>query len=495
MDIKIKKGDPIKQRTSCIVVGVYEHRKLSKAAEKIDEASNGFIAKVIRRGDMNGNLATLLLLHNVPNIKADRVLLVGCGKEKDIDMEEYAKINKVTADLLHRKGSQEAVSYLTQLKVKRKDINWKIRFGARISSESLYSFNKLKTTASKITNPLKKLTFVVNNSDNLDDCIIASKQGQAITDGIHLTKNLANLPANICTPKYLRDQALSMQKIYKNLSVEIMDEKKMKEHKMFAMLSVCAGAKNPSFFIKMHFKNSKKKPKVIIGKGVTFDSGGISLKPANKMDEMKYDMAGAAAAMGVMKACCELQLPTNLIVLIPATENMPGGNATRPGDIVKSMSGQTIEILNTDAEGRLLLCDALTYAQKFEPETIIDVATLTGACVVALGSVATGLLSNNKKLAKKLINAGNMCNDRCWQLPLFDEYQEQLDSNFADIANIGGPKAGTITAACFLSRFAKKYPWAHLDIAGTAWQDGKEKGATGRPVSLLLEYICSCIDT
>ncbi|RLA08113.1 MAG: leucyl aminopeptidase [Gammaproteobacteria bacterium] len=493
MDIKIKKGDPCKQRTSCVIVGVLSNRKLTKSAKILDEASDGFISKIVRRGDMDGDLASLLLLQNVPNIKADRVLLVGCGKEKDIGMQEYAKINKAAADLLQRKGSAEAVSYLTQLKVQNKDVNWRIRFGARISSESLYVFDKLKTTASKTIKPLKKLTFVINDNDNLDDCSIAVKQGQAITDGIHMAKNLSNMPANICTPYYLTKQATSMQKLYKNLNVKILDQKHMLELNMHAMLSVSAGSKKPSYFIKMHYKNSNQKPTVLIGKGVTFDSGGISLKPGARMDEMKYDMAGAAAVMGVMKACCELQLSTNLIVLIPTTENMPGGNSTRPGDVIKSMSGQTIEVLNTDAEGRLLLCDALTYAKQFEPKAVIDVATLTGACVVALGSVATGLLSNNKKLAKDLINAGNWCNDKCWQLPLFDEYQEQLDSNFADMANIGGPKAGTITAACFLSRFATKYPWAHLDIAGTAWMDGKEKGATGRPVSLLLEYICSCI--
>jgi leucyl aminopeptidase len=305
-----------------------------------------------------------------------------------------------------------------------------------------------------------------------------------------LTKDLGNLAPNICTPSYLAEQAKELAKTYK-LKATILDKKEMEKQKMGALLAVARGSHQPPKLIALEYQGAgkKDKPVVLVGKGVTFDTGGISLKPAAEMDEMKFDMSGAASVLGTIKAIAEMNLPVNVVGIIPATENMPGGSATKPGDVVTSMSGQTIEVLNTDAEGRLILCDALTYAERYDPEIVIDIATLTGACVIALGNIATGLMSNDDALAQEVINAGEQAADRVWQLPLWDDYQELLKSNFADMANIGGRAGGTITAACFLSRFTKKFRWAHLDIAGTAWKSGKEKGSTGRPVPLLTQFL------
>jgi leucyl aminopeptidase len=304
-------------------------------------------------------------------------------------------------------------------------------------------------------------------------------------------KELGNLPGNICTPSYLAKQAKTLGRSNSKLSVSILEEKKMRELGMGSLLSVTAGTDQPAKLIVMNYKGGAKKdqPHVLVGKGITFDSGGISLKPGAKMDEMKFDMCGAASVFGTMTAITQLQLPINVVAIVAAAENMPNGNATKPGDVVTSMSGQTIEVLNTDAEGRLVLCDALTYAERFKPKSVIDIATLTGACVVALGKHATGLYSNQDDFAAELLDAGKQIGDRAWQMPLWNDYQPQLNSNFADIANIGGPEAGSVTAACFLSRFAKKFRWAHLDIAGTAWLSGANKGATGRPVGLLTQYL------
>lgn len=312
-----------------------------------------------------------------------------------------------------------------------------------------------------------------------------------ISKGVKLTRDLANRPANVCTPSHLALQAKQLAKSYKNLKVNILETQEMENLGMHSLLSVSAGSAEPPKLITLEYYNGEpgKKPIVLVGKGVTFDTGGISIKPSPAMDEMKYDMCGAASVLGVMCATAELGLPVNLVGVVPAVENMPSGTATKPGDIFTSMSGQTIEVLNTDAEGRLILCDAMTYSDRFNPDVVIDIATLTGACVIALGKYATGLLSNHSPLANDLISAGEYSNDRAWQLPLWEEYQSMIDSPFADMANIGGREAGTITAACFLSRFARKYRWAHLDIAGTAWLSGANKGATGRPVRMLMQYI------
>jgi leucyl aminopeptidase len=337
---------------------------------------------------------------------------------------------------------------------------------------------------------LKRLNLNIAKKGELAAGEQAIKQGLAIGEGMNLARDLGNLPSNVCTPSYLAGQAMELAKSH-GLKCEVLDQRDMEKLGMGALLSVARGSREPAKLIVLKFEGAEKKqrPIVLVGKGITFDTGGISLKPAAEMDEMKFDMCGAASVLGSLKAAALLKLPLNVIGIIPTTENMPGGNATKPGDIITSFSGQTIEILNTDAEGRLILCDALTYAERFEPAVVVDVATLTGACVIALGHVASGLFSNDDQLAKELLRAGETAQDRAWQMPLWDDYQEQLGSNFADFANIGGRPAGSVTAACFLSRFTKKYSWAHLDIAGTAWKTGKEKGATGRPVPLLTQFL------
>jgi leucyl aminopeptidase len=319
-------------------------------------------------------------------------------------------------------------------------------------------------------------------------------QSVAIANGLELSKTLGNLPPNICTPTYLANTAKQLGKDYK-VGVEVLDRKQLEALKMGSFLSVTQGSEQPPKFIVLKHMGGKAKdaPVVLVGKGITFDTGGISLKPGAGMDEMKYDMCGAGSVLGTFRAIAEMQLKLNVIGVIPTCENMPSGRATRPGDIVTSMSGQTIEILNTDAEGRLILCDALTYVERFKPAVVVDIATLTGACVTALGHHNTGLFTRHDQahdaLANELLAAGKAANDTAWRMPIEDAYQEQLKSNFADIANIGGPPGGSITAACFLERFTRKYTWAHLDIAGTAWKSGAAKGATGRPVPLLTSFL------
>ena len=392
---------------------------------------------------------------------------------------------------LKASGATESASYLTEVPVKRKDINWKVQHSIQAIDEALYTFNQFKSEKEEPRRPLRKFIFSVNGRGQLMQGEQAVREGMAISAGIQLAKYLGNLPGNVCTPTYLASEAMKLAVNHDKLKTSILEEKDMEKLGMGSLLSVSLGSREPAKLITMEYSAGEKgqAPIVFVGKGVTFDSGGISLKPGAGMDEMKYDMCGAASVLGVINACAELQLPINLVGIIPTVENMPDGLAIKPGDIVTSMSGQTIEILNTDAEGRLILCDALTYAEKFNPDVVIDIATLTGACVVALGAHPAGLLSNHSPLANDLLSAGQTSGDRCWQLPLWDDYQDQLKSNFADMANIGGKGAGTITAACFLSRFTKKYHWAHLDIAGVAWKSGVDKGATGRPVGLLSQYV------
>lgn len=489
MEFSIKSGSPEKQRSACVVVGVFESRKLSLAGELIDQISNHYLSDIIRRGDMDGKSGATLLLHNVPNTLCDRVLLVGLGKEREFRDKEYREAMRAAIKTLNETGSLEASIFLTELPVKRRDIAWKVEQAVLMAMEGIYRFDRLKSKQEETRRPLRRLVLNVPRRNELGIGEEAVKQGQAIAEGMSLAKDLGNLPGNICTPAYLAQQAQELAKTYK-LKVEVLEQKDMEALKMGALLSVARGSRQPPKLIVLQYQgNKKQKPVVLVGKGITFDSGGISLKPGAEMDEMKYDMSGAASVLGTFKAVAQLGLPINLVGIIPASENLPDGNASKPGDVVTSMSGQTIEVLNTDAEGRLILCDALTYAERFEPEAVVDIATLTGACVIALGHVASGLFSNHDALARELLHAGEYAFDRAWHMPLWDDYQEQLKSNFADMANIGGRAAGSITAACFLSRFAKKYDWAHLDIAGTAWKSGKEKGSTGRPVPLLTRFL------
>jgi leucyl aminopeptidase len=492
MEFNIKSGHPEKQRTACVVVGVYEPRRLSDVAKQIDDISQGHLSSILRRGDLEGKAGQTLLLHNVPNTLADRILLVGCGRERELDDNQYRKIVTKAIRSLHESGAMETVCYLTELNVRGRDAAWRIRQAIETAHSALYVFDQLKSKKESTRRPLRKIVFTVASRRELGIAEQASREAQKIAEGVKLAKDLANLPGNVCTPAYLTEQAKNLCSLHENLSCKALLEKHLEKQGLNALLSVSKGSEQSARLIVLEYRAGKKNadPIVLIGKGITFDSGGISLKPSKDMDEMKYDMSGAAAVLGTMSTVAELQLPLNVVGIIPAAENLPSGKATKPGDIVTSLSGQTIEILNTDAEGRLILCDALTYAERYNPDVVIDAATLTGACVVALGKHAHGLFSNHNPLTNDLLSAGKFSGDRAWELPLWDDYQEQLDSRFADIANIGGRDAGAITAACFLSRFTKKFRWAHLDIAGTAWMtDKKEKGATGRPVPLLTQYL------
>lgn len=490
MEFSTKSGSPEKQRTGSVVVGVFEPRKMTLAAELLDKASEGYLSDVIRRGDMEGKAGTTLLLHHVPGTLCERVLLVGLGKEREFREKEYRAAIRAAVRTLNETGSFDAAFFLTELPVRKRSLAWKVRQAALLAEEATYRFDQFKSKKEELRRPLKKIVFSVERRNELALADDALAQGCAIAEGMALTRNLSNLPSNVCTPAYLAEEARKLADELK-VDCQILDREAMEALGMHSLLAVAKGSHQPPKLIVLQYRGGKAsdRPIVLVGKGITFDTGGISLKPPAEMDEMKFDMCGAASVLGTLKAAVRMALPVNLTVVVPSAENMPGGGATRPGDIVTSMSGQTIEILNTDAEGRLILCDALTYCERFNPEVVIDVATLTGACVIALGHVATGLLANDEGLARELLAAGEDALDRAWHMPLWDDYQEQLKSNFADLANVGGRAAGTITGACFLSRFAKKFEWAHLDIAGTAYLSGKEKGATGRPVPMLTHYL------
>ncbi|MCH8105025.1 MAG: leucyl aminopeptidase [Proteobacteria bacterium] len=491
MEFNVKTTTPEKQRSACLIITVSQKRKLSRSGELLDSASGGFLSKILRSGDIDGRLGQSLMLHNVPGIQADRVLLVGCGKAREMNDRTFIKILNSVSTELNDTAAIDACSYLTDISLKERDTSWKVLHNVLLMWHSHYQFDRLKSDRPNHKKSLRKLTLNVPDRRDLAKARQAAEQGMAIGKGMDLARDLGNLPANICTPAYLAKQARQLAKAHKKLRVDVLDEADMRELKMGSLLSVSAGSREPAKLITLQYNGgkAKQKPIVLVGKGVTFDTGGISLKPGAAMDEMKFDMCGAASVIGTLNAVATMQLPINVVGIIPTTENMPDGLATKPGDIVTSMSGQTIEILNTDAEGRLILCDALTYAEKYNPRCVIDIATLTGACIVALGKIPSAVLGNHQPLIDDLIRSGNQIEDKVWELPLWEEYQDQLKSNFADMANIGGRDAGTITAACFLSRFTKKYKWAHLDIAGTAWKSGEDKGSTGRPVPLLTQYI------
>ena len=491
MEFNVKSGSPEKQRSACIVVGVYEPRRLSGVAEQLDEISEGYISNLLRRGDLEGKAGQMLLLHHVPNVLSERVLLVGCGKERELDERQYKQIIAKTIQTLNETGSMEAVCFLTELHVKGRDTYWKVRQAVETTQDTLYTFLQLKSKKGEPRRPLRKIVFNVPTRRELTVGEKAVEHGLAIAKGMKVTKDVANMPPNICNPAYLWDQAQQLAAEYDSIDVECVNEANMADLGMNSYLAVGRGSENDSLMSIIHHKGGEpdQQPLVLVGKGLTFDSGGISLKPGEGMDEMKYDMGGAASVLGVMHTVAALNLPVNVIGVLAGCENMPDGKSYRPGDILTTMSGQTVEVLNTDAEGRLVLCDALTYVERFDPDTVIDVATLTGACIIALGKHATGLMSTHNPLAHELLNASEQASDRAWRLPLWDDYQEQLESPFADMTNLGGRPAGSITAGCFLSRFTKKYNWAHLDIAGTAWNSGKNKGATGRPVPMLAQFL------
>jgi leucyl aminopeptidase len=485
-------GSPEQQRTGCIVAGVFEDQGLTPSAETLDRSANGAIAAVLRSGDIKGKPGQTLTLHNPAGVEAARILLVGCGKKDEMSDANYRKVVQAAASALRGAAAEQAVICLAELDVGERSFHWKVRQAAEAVGNALYTYDQTKSKKDEDERPvLEEVAFLTAGDEQTQAAEKAAAEARAVVSGMIMARELANLPGNVCTPTYLAEQAKGLEGEYKSLKVGVLEEKEMEELGMGALLSVSRGSRQPAKLITIEYRGAgnDQKPVVLVGKGLTFDAGGISLKPAAAMDEMKYDMCGGAGVIGTMKALAELELPINVVGVVPSSENLPDGNANKPGDIVTSMSGQTIEILNTDAEGRLILCDALTYSGRFDPEVVIDVATLTGACVIALGKQASGLLGNDEELLQGLLAAGQDSGDRVWQLPMWDEYQEQLKSNFADMANVGGREGGTITAACFLSRYTKEYRWAHLDIAGTAWVSGSDKGATGRPVPLLMQYL------
>lgn len=488
MEFSVKRGAPRKQKTACIIVGVHTGRILSRSAEDLDKASRGALRRIVQRGDIGGKPGEHILLPDVSGISGERIFLVGAGKREGVTAGDFRKLVGKAASALNRMKIRNAVSTLIEVEVKGHDIHWKLDQHLTAFAASSYRFDDLKSKREPAR--LGRTGFLFKDEE-VSAARAGLKVARAKAVGIDLMKDLANRPANLCTPTYLAEQAAGLSEQVDSLKLTVLDEAKMEKLGMGALLSVSKGSRQPAKLITLEYSGTgdDSAPIVLVGKGVTFDSGGISIKPSPAMDEMKFDMSGAASVLGTMAAVAMIGPSVNVVGVIPATENLPDGNATKPGDVVTSMSGQTIEVLNTDAEGRLILCDALTYSARFNPDVVIDIATLTGACVVALGAHASGLMSNDDELADDLLASGQRTGDRVWRLPVWSEYQKQIDSPFADMANVGGRAAGTITAACFLSRFTEDYRWAHIDIAGTAWTSGKSKGSTGRPVPLLLDYI------
>jgi leucyl aminopeptidase len=480
LEFSIRASAPEKARTGCLVAGVFQGEApqagaLSDAARAADRASGGRIRKALSRGDLSARVGSTLLLHALPGVAAERVLLVGLGEKKGFGEAAFLGAVRAAANALKELGSPDAVLAFAELKPAKRGLPWVARHAVLGFRDAFYAFDAMKTRKKSPSRALKSVTLALASGPVTIQAQQAVKEASATADGVALAKTLGNLPPNICTPSYLADEARKLAREFK-LTVEVLEQKDMEKLGMGALLSVTRGSRQPPKLIVLKYAGGAKKarPLVLVGKGITFDTGGISLKPGGEMDEMKFDMSGAGSVLGAMRALAGMRAAVNVIAIVPTCENMPGGNATRPGDIVTTMSGQTVEILNTDAEGRLILCDALTYAERFSPSAVIDVATLTGACVVALGHVASGLFANDQKLADAVVAAADDAWDRVWQLPVWTEYQEQLQSNFADFANIGGRPAGSVTAACYLARFTEKLRWAHLDIAGTAWKHGRE---------------------
>ena len=490
MDYSIETLALDKQQTECIVIGIYENQQLSPSGVLIDKLNQGIITQFIERGDIKGKISETLLINHLPDSSIKRILLVGLGEKKNLTAKLYRKSLSSAITTLKTLKIKSATCTLVDIEIKGSNTTWKTRQIIEIFNDAIYQFQQTKS----IKDPILELENIIINisDDSKSQAEIGLTQGTSIAKGVDLTKFLADLPGNFCTPTYLAEQATAIASASDRMTVEILEEADMEALGMGSFLSVSRGSRQPAKLITLNYQGGKKgdKPIVLVGKGLTFDAGGISLKPGAGMDEMKYDMCGGASVLGTLQAAAAMNLAINVVGIVPSSENMPDGDANKPGDVVTSMAGLTIEILNTDAEGRLILCDALTYAKKFDPEVVIDLATLTGACLVALGRVPSGILGNDDSLCDDLIQASETACDSLWRLPIWEEYHEQLKSNFADLANIGGRDAGTITAACFLSRFTEDYRWAHLDIAGTAWRSGgKNKGATGRPVPLLSQYL------
>lgn len=496
MPIQFKSiNNPATVKTSCLIVPYLNDLTLGAEGQALDKALNKLLTSLLKSEQCKKEAGSTLWIPHIDGIASQRVLLVNFSGVNTLTSSDYQKaIEAICKSLISNKINDAVfIDWLQNIASSGKStdhgVEWQIQQLALTQVYSDYRYTATKSSKEKAEKPAKAGVITLNTVSKAS-YEKAAQCGAAIGAGMNTTRELGNLPPNICTPSYLVNEVKSLAKGHSNVSVTVLNEAQMKKLGMGALLAVSAGSDEPAHIIAIEYKGGKSKdaPIALVGKGITFDSGGISIKPSAKMDEMKYDMCGAASVVGTLQMAIELQLPINIVGIIAAAENLPSGKATKPGDIVKSMSGQTIEILNTDAEGRLVLCDALTWTKKFKPKAVIDIATLTGACVVALGKHATGLFSNDANLANELLAAGETIGDRAWQMPLWDEYQKQLESPFADIANVGGPEGGAITAACFLSRFTKDYSWAHLDIAGSAWNSAP-KGGTGRPVALLSQYL------
>ncbi len=489
MDYFTTTGAASRRAADCVIVGIYDGA-LGKGAADIDAASSGAIKRHIKSGDASSKLGRVFVLTGVDGVRAKRVAVVGLGKAGKFDVTRYRKALGAALDAIAHSKSTEVLNCLSLEDVDGAGAYYLGRHTAQSVGAALYRFTALKSGRKPRLMPLKRVGIAAKNRGDAAKALKGATHGDAIAAGMNLCKDLGNLPANVCTPSHLARTAQKIAREHARVTAKVLNETEMKRLGMNSLLSVTAGSEEPAKLVIMQYKGKTgQKPVVLVGKGVTFDSGGISLKPGPGMDEMKYDMCGAASVIATMLVVAKLKLPLNLVVIVPAVENLPSGVATKPGDIVKSMSGQTIEILNTDAEGRLILCDALTYSRRFKPDTVIDVATLTGACVIALGHHRTAVMSTSDKLQADIVAAGVAADDRGWPMPLGDEWAADLKSNFADMANVGGREGGAITAGCFLAKFAEGLNWAHLDIAGTAWRSGKAKGATGRPVPMLSEYL------
>ena len=483
-------GSAARQKTDCAIVGLHEGSELAGATAQLDAASGGRIARLIKRGDFKGRAGEIVVI-DADRGPAERILVAGLGKKDGYGRKRYKKALAAAFAAAARTAAKDAVCYLALDPIADTDTYYRARLAAEAIGGALYRIPVIRSKRDKSAPHLKSLGFAVQDRDQRAEAQRGLEHGLGIAAGAALTRDLANLPANVCTPGHLAQRAREMAKTYPSVRAQVLEERDLKRLKMGSFLSVTAGTDEPAKLIVLRHDGGRKNgaPIVLVGKGVTFDSGGISLKQPPGMDEMKFDMTGAASVFGALKAAAEIGLRRNVIGIVPACENMPSGRATKPGDIVTSMSGQTIEVINTDAEGRLILCDALTYARRFKPAVVVDIATLTGACVVALGAHLSAVMSNDDELAAQLEEAGRRAEDRCWHLPMAEEYHDQLKSNFADFANACGRDGGAITAACFLAKFTDGLRWAHLDIAGTAYLTGSQKGSTGRPVPLLVDFL------
>ena len=483
LEFQLQSAAPASASTDCLVVGLFADKTFSPAAQAIDAASGGRLAALAERGDLSGKTGRTQLLQDLPGVASPRVLVVGLGERAKFGVPQYLKAVADAVRALRTGPAKAILLTLHELPVNGRDARWALRQAVVAADQAAYEYTATRTKPREVTLASVALAGEAALQSELD-------AGVAIAAGVQFARELGNLPPNICNPGYLAEQAIKLATEHDAVSCEVLERAEMEALGMGSLLAVARGSANAPRLIVLRYEGGvEEKPYALVGKGITFDTGGINLKVQGGIEEMKFDMLGAATVMGSFVACVGMKLPLNLVCVVAAVENMPDADAYRPSDVLTTMSGKTVEVGNTDAEGRLILCDALTYTQRFEPQATVDVATLTGACVIALGKYAHGLMSKHDDLAAELAAAGETVFDRAWRLPLWDEYQTQIDSAFADIYNIGGKSAGAITAGCFLSRFTEGQRWAHLDIAGTSWDEGRKGLANGRPVGLLSQWL------